>query len=161
MSRPDFKLSHYRKASRSDQNPPNCVHCARGMGWAIIRDTKQLFNSIADHKFWFLVDVFDAFQEAVRAANLRTALIPAGALDGCCISITREAEDVNVFRSTIPQAGQPAGAVLVFTDAEIEAFFDGIHKREFDSEGDYIACGTGCDTDCALPGHVALAGTAA
>jgi hypothetical protein len=161
MRRPEFRLADYRKASRTDSNPPNCVHIARGLGWAIVRDTKQKFNSSTDHKLAFLAADFDAFQDRVRAADLRTAQIPAGALDGCCISITREAENVNVFRSTIPQPGEPAGVALVYTDGEIEAFFDGVHLHEFDTEGDYIACSVDCAADCALPGHVALTAAAA
>lgn len=157
MSRPEFRPDHYKKAQRSDSNPPNCVHVARGMGWVVIRDTKQEFDSDTDHKFGFLTAAFDAFQAAIRAADLRTALIPAGALDGCEISIVRTAENVSAFRSVVPQAGLPANAALVFTDSELEAFFDGVHNREFDVDGEYVAHTADCSADCSVPNHVALA----
>lgn len=160
MRQPEFRLADYRKATRSDNSPPDCVHCARGLGWVFVRDTKQQFGSEGDHKLGFLSGDFDAFQHAVRAANLRTALIPAGALDSCCISIERVAKDVNIFRSTVAQPGLPAGAALVFTDTEIEAFLDGVLKGEFDADGDYIACGTECAAGCELPRHIALAAAA-
>lgn len=157
MSRPDFPLKHFTKASRSEQ-PPNCVHIARGLGWVIVRDTKQEFGSDTDHRFGFSTDQFDAFQEAIRAANLRTAVIPAGVLDGCCIVIERRAVNENVFRSAIEQDGLPADATLVYTDGEVTAFFDAVLQHEFDEDGEYATHTAECDASCSVA-HVALAST--
>jgi len=132
-----FGPDQFRKANRSKEGGDDCVEVARGRGWAVVRDDKQEFGSPADYQLRFPVAAFDDFQAKVRAAALRTAVIPAGVLEGCCIAIVRREENVNVLYSTIEQPGLPKNVELVFDDGEIVAFFDGVLKREFDldSEG--------------------------
>lgn len=156
MNRPEFALSQYRKATLSDPPNDDCVHIARGMGWVLIRDTKQHDGSSTDYRLAFQDVHYDAFQDAIRAHNVRTADIPAGALDGLCIAIDRIAPNINVFRSTVEQPGLPKNAVLVYTDAEIAAYFDGVHNHEFDADGDYMPHSADCAADCAEATHVAL-----
>lgn len=143
---PQFELHQFEKANRS-QPDKECVAIARGGGWVVVRDDKTVFRSDVDHHFEFTAEQFDTFQDAVRAADLRTALIPAGALDGCCISIERPADNLNVMRSTTAQDYLPADAELVFDDGEIEAFFDGVHNHEFDADGQHAAHIAECDAD--------------
>lgn len=156
MTRPIFREAQFRKALRSDGTPPNCVHCARGMGWVVIRDTKATFGAEDDHQFGFRATDFDAFQAAIRAADVRSADIPAGLLDGLCITIEQVAADVNVVRSNVEQPGVPADAVLTFTDGEIAAFLDGVHNHEFDNDGQYTAHNAACSEQCEDRTHVAL-----
>lgn len=159
MRYPSFRLEHFWKATRSESNPPDCVHIARGLGWTLVRDTKQVYGSATDYQLAFPSTGYDAFQEAIRAHNLRTVEIPAGALDGLCIAIDRLAPNINVFRSTIEQDDLPHNAVLVFTDREIEAYFDGVHNHEFDNDGEYTAHTADCPADCVEPNHVDLVTT--
>jgi hypothetical protein len=139
MNRPKFDSSQFRKATRSTLPEKECVEIARGLGWAVVRDTKNVFAAPGDHQFSFTVEAFDVFQTAIRTADLRTALIPASAFDGCCAVIEHVATDVNVFRSAVTQEDLPAGAELIFTDGEVAAFFDGVHKQEFDVDSEITA----------------------
>jgi hypothetical protein len=126
------------------------------MGWVLIRDTKQAFDSATDYRLGFRADQFDALQTAIRAHDLRSATVPAGVLDGLAIDIVRVSQDVNVLYSTIAQPGVPKGAALLFNDAEIAAFFDGVHQHEFDVDGDFTEHAADCAADCAQPAHVAM-----
>jgi hypothetical protein len=153
---PKFERHQFDKANRSKIEGDDCVAIARGLGYAVVRNTRAEFRGPRDYHFSFPVDLFDALQEAIRAANLRTATVPAGVLVGYCISIERRGVDENLFRSTIPQEGVPAKAALVFTDSEVKAFFDGVHEREFDNDGDYVAHTVECGIDCSVPNHVVL-----
>jgi hypothetical protein len=115
---PVFERDVFRKALRSGQNPQACVEVARGNGWVVIRDSKQRWNSEEDHRLVFTAEQFDAWVAAQCAV----------ATDTLCIDIARHADDVNVFRSIVPQEHDKT---LTFTDAEIEAFLDGARKGEF------------------------------
>lgn len=157
MNRPQFRLDQFRKSNRSENPPGTCVHVARGMGWVLVRDTKEVFDGPTDHKLAFPAADFDAFLAAIRVADLRSAQIPAGALAGTCIAIDRIGQDINVLRSTVEQPGLPQGAVLTFTDAEITAFLLGVLDGEFDVEGEYTAHDAACVAGCTHPQHVELA----
>lgn len=120
---PVFERAVFRKASRSGQNPQACVEVARGNGWVMVRDSKQQWNSEEDHRLVFTAEQFDAWL-AARGAEATDTLCD----ETLCIDIARHADDVNVFRSTVPQDHDKT---LTFTDAEIEAFLDGARKGEF------------------------------
>lgn len=119
---PVFERNVFRKASRSGQNPQACVEVARGNGWVVIRDSKQRWGSEKDHRLVFTAEQFDTWLGAQGAA---TTYPTTGTL---CIDIARHADDVNVFRSTVPQEHDKP---LTFTDAEVEAFLDGARNGEF------------------------------
>ena len=138
MNRPPLQPDQFRKASRSDGNPPNnCVAVARTRGQVFVRDTKNRFGAEGDFTFAFPAAEFDRFLTTIRAAGLRDE-IPAGVLDGLCIVVERRGE-YTVFRSAVPQAELPAEAALWYTAAEITAFLDGVHKHEFDGDGEHFA----------------------
>jgi Domain of unknown function (DUF397) len=115
---PVFNQGQFRKATRSGQNPQACVEVARERGWVEIRDSKQQWGSTDDHRLVFTAEQFDAWL-AAHGTEMADAL---------CIDIARRGGDVNEFRSTVPQQHDN---VLTFTDAEIEAFLDGVRNGEF------------------------------
>jgi hypothetical protein len=115
---PMFERGQFRKSTRSGQNPQACVEVARARGWVVIRDSKQVWNSAEDHRLVFTAEQFDAWLAAQGTE----------ATDTLCIDIVRYDDDVNVFRSTVPQEHTKT---LTFTDAEIAAFLAGARNGEF------------------------------
>ncbi|MDA3645059.1 DUF397 domain-containing protein [Saccharopolyspora indica] len=116
--RPEFTEHDFRKATRSEPTK-SCVRVARRGGWVEMRDDKVPFGSPEDHRLVFTAEEFDAYLTGER--DRRTS--------GLCLEITRRDEDgLFVFR----QRGR-AGVELVFTEAEVAAFRDGVAKREFDA----------------------------
>jgi len=113
-----FERGQFRKSTRSGQNPQACVEVARARGWVAIRDSKQAWNSAEDHRLVFTAEQFDAWLAAQGT----------GATDTLCIDIARRGDGVNVLRSTLPQEHNKT---LIFTDAEIAAFVDGVRNGEF------------------------------
>lgn len=109
----------FRKATATNENPSTCVQVARQGDIVEIWDDKKDFTP--ENRMTFTAEQFDMFQLGVRE----------GKTDGLCIAITRRADGINEFRSTVPQAHD---GVLEFDDAEVEAFFDGVRKHEFDMD---------------------------
>lgn len=60
-SMPNFGRHDFRKATRSGQNPQACVEVARGAGWVVIRDSKQVWESADDRRLVFSAEQFEAF----------------------------------------------------------------------------------------------------
>lgn len=114
---PSFTEPEFRKATRSQPNQ-SCVCVARRDGWVELRDSKTAFGGPDDHRLIFTAEEFDAYLDGVRQG--RTA--------DMCLEITYRDEDgLYLFR----RSGW-ASIELAFTKAEVEAFRDGVMKREFD-----------------------------
>ncbi|MGH3585030.1 MAG: DUF397 domain-containing protein [Pseudonocardia sp.] len=111
--------SRFRKAKRSGQDPQSCVEVARGHAWVMIRDSKKEWLSADDHRLIFASAQFDAWRDAQGGAD---------AAEAHCIEIVPQGDGTHVFRSTVPQ---DHNHVLIFTDAEISAFLDGVRNGEF------------------------------
>ncbi|TCP43891.1 uncharacterized protein DUF397 [Tamaricihabitans halophyticus] len=102
-----FTEAEFRKATRSDPDK-NCVQVARRDGWVELRDDKTVFGAADDHRLVFTAEEFDAFLS-----------------DGRYLVIDRRADGMYTFR-------RHDGAIeLVFTEAEVAAFRDGVAKHEF------------------------------
>jgi hypothetical protein len=115
-----FRAEEFRKAARSNPTK-DCVQVARRTGVVELRDDKQRFGEPGDVRLRFTAAEFDAFLAGVCS----------GELAGLCIEVIAVDRDVNVLRSTVPQAG---GDRLTFTDAELFAFYDGVQRGEFAAE---------------------------
>ncbi|QUH01528.1 DUF397 domain-containing protein [Saccharopolyspora erythraea] len=112
-----FAEHDFRKATRSEPQK-SCVRVARRADRVELRDDKTTFGAPDDHRLVFTAEQFDDFLTATRA----------GRTEGLCLEITRREDGTHVFRSsTSPDAE------LVFTEAEVDAFRDGIAKHEFDA----------------------------
>ncbi|WP_190812381.1 DUF397 domain-containing protein [Saccharopolyspora pogona] len=113
-----FAESEFRKASRSVPDK-NCVRVARRDGWVELRDDKTVFGASDDQRLVFTAEEFDAFLAGARE----------GCTKGLCLEITcRGVDGMYVFR----RRGW-AAVELVFTEAELLAFRDGVANREFDA----------------------------
>jgi hypothetical protein len=112
-----FLETDFRKASMSNPNK-DCVRVARRGGWVELRDDKTVFGAPEDHRLVFSAEEFDAFLVGIRENRA----------DGLCLELIRGKDDVYVFR----RRGW-AGIELMFTEAEVLAFFDGVTKGEFDA----------------------------
>lgn len=116
---PTFGADEFRKATRSQANQ-ECVSVARRDGWVELRDDK-----LVDTPYYATValrlreDRFDAYLDAVRAED--TA--------GHCIVVSHRDDGLYEFRDM----EQIAGPALLFDRAEVDAFYDGVTKHEFDS----------------------------
>lgn len=124
---PTFAEAEFRKASKSNPNR-ECVRVARRDGWVELRDDKTEFGSAEDHRLVFTAAEFDAVQERYRAtgdvSGTRLEIVPRGGLF--------------VFRSAAP--GPDGDRVeLVFDRDEVDAFFDGVLKHEFDAAAFAVA----------------------
>lgn len=115
---PTFDRNEFRKASRSQSDGTNCVLVARRDRWVEVRDSKQWFGGPDDVRLVFDAEEFDEFLAGIRA----------GDLTGHCVEIVDGKGDTHLFRSTVPQHGQHT---LCFTDAELFACYDGVHRGEF------------------------------
>lgn len=117
--RPLFAEHEFRKARRSEPNK-ECVRVARRHGWVEIRDDKTTFGHPDDLRLVFTAAEFDAYLAGERD----------GQTEGVALEITRRDEDgLYLFRRADGTGGQ-----LVFTDAEVIAFRDGVTKHEFDRD---------------------------
>ncbi|WP_134664039.1 DUF397 domain-containing protein [Amycolatopsis sp. CFH S0078] len=117
-TRPTFAETEFRKATRSNPNQ-QCVRVARRDGWVELRDDKTVFGTADDHRLVFTVEEFDAYLAGERE----------GRTEGLALEITRRDEDgMYLFR----RSGW-AGIELVFDEAEVVAFRDGVAKHEFDA----------------------------
>ncbi|GAA2801956.1 DUF397 domain-containing protein [Saccharopolyspora taberi] len=114
---PPFAEHDFRKATRSEPEK-SCVRVARRGGWVEMRDDKTTFGAADDHRLVFTAEQFDAFLSATRL----------GETSGLCLEITRRADGNYTFR----HSAEPT-VELVFTEAEVDAFRDGIDKHEFDA----------------------------
>ncbi|MEV0702713.1 DUF397 domain-containing protein [Saccharopolyspora sp. NPDC050389] len=113
-----FAEIDFRKASKSVPDK-DCVCVARRDGWVELRDDKTVFGASDDHRLVFTAEEFDAFLAGARE----------GRTEGLCLEITRrDADGMHVFR----RRGW-AAVELVFTEAELLAFQDGIANHEFDA----------------------------
>ncbi|MEV0089462.1 DUF397 domain-containing protein [Saccharopolyspora sp. NPDC050642] len=118
VPRPQFAERDFRKATRSEPDK-SCVRVARRDGWVELRDDKTVFGASDDHRLVFTAEEFDAFLAGARE----------GRTEGLCLEITRrDADGMHVFR----RRGW-AAVELVFTEAELLAFQDGIANHEFDA----------------------------
>lgn len=115
--RPEFTERDFRKATRSEPTK-SCVRVARRGGWVELRDDKVPFGSPEDHRLVFTAEEFDAYLTGERE----------GRTNGLCLEITHGEDGLFLFR----QRGR-ADVELVFTEAEVAAFRDGVAKREFDA----------------------------
>lgn len=113
---PVFAEQEFHKASRS--NPDlNCVRVARRDDWVELRDDKAVFGAVDDHRLVFTAEEFDAYLAAERA----------GRAESLALEIIRRDDGLYVFR-------RRGGMVeLVFTEAEVAAFRDGVVQHEFDA----------------------------
>jgi hypothetical protein len=129
-----FSDNEFHKASRSgNQNWPNCVEIARRDGCVELRDSKRKGTVMyAATALQVTAREFDDFQDAVRAADLRTAHVSREVLTGCALAITRLGENQNIMHLSSERHSQPVANLLTYTDDELIAFFDGVHGREFD-----------------------------
>ncbi|WP_190812386.1 DUF397 domain-containing protein [Saccharopolyspora pogona] len=115
---PLFAEGEFRKATRS-QPDLSCVRVARRDGWVELRDDKAVFGAPDDHRLVFTAEEFDAFLAGARE----------GRTGGLCLEITRRGVDgMYVFRRRGWEAVE-----LVFTEAELLAFQDGVTNHEFDA----------------------------
>ncbi|PKW18038.1 DUF397 domain-containing protein [Saccharopolyspora spinosa] len=113
-----FAESEFRKASKSRPDK-DCVRVARRDGWVELRDDKTVFGAPDDDRLVFTAEEFDAFLAGVRE----------GCTEGLCLEINRRDTDgMYVFR----RRGW-AAVELVFTEAELLAFQDGVTNHEFDA----------------------------
>ena len=121
---PVFVQSEFFKARRSDGPGPNggCVAVARKAEWVEIRDTKTQFGMDNDFRLVFTSEQFDAYLSGVREGNN----------EGLALNVTLRPDGMYVFRNVDPQTDIPADTELVFNQTEIEAFYDGVCKYEFD-----------------------------
>ena len=129
-----FSDNEFRKASRSgNQNWPNCVEIARRDGVVELRDSKRKgAATYATTALQVTAREFDDFQNAVRAADVRTSYVAREVLAGCALVITSLGQNQNIIHLSGVQHGELAMDALTYTDDEIIAFFDGVHEREFD-----------------------------
>jgi hypothetical protein len=124
---PTFHAGEFRKATRSSPNQ-NCVRIARKLGWAVMWDDKLSDAQTTEDTLvsstellYFTDDQFDAYQTRLRE----------GRIDGSCLSVNRREDDLYVFRAMVPQPVD--GVQLLFNQDEVDAFFGGVHRHEFDS----------------------------
>lgn len=117
-TRPTFAEADFRKATRSNPDT-SCVRVARRDGWVELRDDKTTFGAADDHRLIFTAEEFDTYLAGERE----------GQTEGLALEITRRDEDgMYLFR----RSGW-AAIELVFTEAEVIAFHDGVAKHEFDA----------------------------
>jgi hypothetical protein len=119
----------FRKATRS-QSGGECTECARQGGKVFLRDSKVDFGSDGDNIIVLDEADFDAFQADVRAGIAVTRGLAIIGRDGDFV-VRRQAD------------GEDA-TELVFSKGEIEAFIDGVHKREFDAESTHAEHAPDC-----------------
>ncbi|MFI5779745.1 hypothetical protein [Nocardia sp. NPDC051570] len=123
---PTFVAAEFRKAQASSPNQ-NCVRIARRDGWTAMWDDKRASDRItpttvlpADELLLFTDEQFDAYQAGVRV----------GRVEAAPLTVTRRTDDMYVFRAATTQ---PVPDVeLIFDQAELDAFHDGVRNREFD-----------------------------
>lgn len=122
---PTFGADEFRKATQSLANQ-ECVSIARRDGWVEMRDDKLIgtpyYSTLA---LRFREDRFDAYLDAVRAADT----------SGHCVAVSQRADGLYEFRNV----EEISGAALIFDQAEVDAFYDGVTKYEFDAT---VAAGT-------------------
>ena len=115
---PVFAAGEFRKATRSQPNQ-SCVMIARRDGWVEIRDDKLEHTVYYDTVALRLPDAeFDAYQAAVRDGDNT---------EGLYLAVTRREDGHTEVRTP------DSDVVLVYTQVEIDAFHDGVIKREFDA----------------------------
>lgn len=114
---PTFGVDEFRKASKSEPHR-ECVCVARRDGWVEIRDDKTDFGSPADHRLRLTDSEFDTALARIRAGE---------STQGTYLDISATKDGTFVMRS----AQNQGRAQLRFTKAEIDAFYDGVHKGEF------------------------------
>ncbi|RDI64772.1 hypothetical protein [Nocardia pseudobrasiliensis] len=123
---PTFTAAEFRKAHASSPNQ-NCVRIARKDGWTAVWDDKRASDRItpasvlpADELLLFTDEQFDAYQVGVRE----------GRTDASSLTVAHRADGMYVFRAV---TAQPVPEVeLIFDQAELDAFHDGVRNREFD-----------------------------
>lgn len=113
--------SDFRKASASHPDR-ECVRVARRDGRVELRDDKTAFGAPDDIRLVFTEAQFDEFLTGTR--NGRTS--------GLCLTVSAREDGTYSLRSTVPQPA--AGEELQFTEGEVQAFLDGVHRAEFDCD---------------------------
>lgn len=116
-NRHTFAETDFRKATAS-QPDKDCVRVARRDNLVELRDDKTEFGAADDHRLILSAEQFDAFQTAARTGLLDRS-------QG--LSITVRDDGNYSFRAPFHDAP------LVFTQAEVIAFLDGVARREFDA----------------------------
>lgn len=107
----------YKATTSSDANPVECVMIARGHGWVEVRDSKLEGTPYYEQLALRLrADQFDAYLSEVRNDNV----FPSGFLR---LALAENGDYLLTAAGT--------ATVLRFTAGEIEAFHDGVRKREF------------------------------
>jgi hypothetical protein len=108
----------FRKALAS-QPDGNCVDCARRDGVFEVRDSKLKGTP---YYRWLAIRVTEADADAYLDG------VRSGFTGGLCFAVSRNAEGDYEFRSTAEDS-----VVLVFHQGEMDAFYSGVHAREFDA----------------------------
>ncbi len=129
-----YRLCEFRTATRSQPPDKDCVDIARGHGLVVIRDTKQDWGSATDAHVVLSAADFDEVQHALRDTDVRGPEIPSEVLAGCVLRFDRQRRDHTVLTCAVDKAGDGPSAPLVYTDAEIVAWLDGVANHEFDQD---------------------------
>ena len=134
MNSSPFDIKHFVKATRSEKAGQDCVQVARDGHDVEVRHSKTEVGSRQDVRLRLPAQAFDAFQDVVRAVDLRDVdAITADTFHGLSLTVARIDSSAYALCTFGEDDGQPSRIALVYTRAEIEAFFDGIHAREFDA----------------------------
>ncbi len=98
---------------------------ARRDGWVELRDDKTTFGAPNDVRLVFTEPQFDEFLAGMRS----------GQTSGLCLAVNAQDDGTYALRSTVRQPQSSAmGEELEFTEGEVLAFLDGVHRGEFDRD---------------------------
>ena len=121
ITSPAFAEREFRKASASNPNR-ECVRVARRDGRVELRDDKTAFGEPDDVRLVFTEAQFDEFLTGTRS----------GRTSGLCLTVSAREDGTYTLRSTVPHPS--AAEELQFTEGEIQAFLDGVHRGEFNRD---------------------------